>query len=278
MASAQSESADTSEGKVQERLRAAPALVGRDGELGELLAGLDDAACGAGRLFLLAGDPGIGKSRLAGEAAARARDRGFKVAWGRCWEAGGAPAYWPWVQALRALVRGVGREEVVLQLGAGAPFVAQIVAEVAEMLPAVGPPPPMGAEAARFRLFDAVAAFMRNAGAGQPLMVVLDDLHAADAPSILLLRFAARELGDARVLVLGAYRGMELDRGHPLAVALAELSREAATRHVPLSGLDEPGVARLIQEITGVVPREGVAAAVHRCTEGNPLFVAEVAR
>src|SRR5262249_61951724 len=93
-------------------------------------------------------------------------------------------------------------------------------------------PPPVAAEAARFRLFDAVAAFLRNAGAAQPLMLVLDDLHAADAPSILLLRFVARDLGDARVLVLGAYRPIELDRGHPLAVALAELSREPAARHL----------------------------------------------
>jgi len=253
-------------------------LVGRNGELAELLAGLDDAASGSGRLFLLAGDPGIGKSRLAGEAAARARHRGIKVAWGRCWEAGGAPAYWPWMQSLRACVRGVGGEELRSQLGAGAPFVAQIVAEVAEILPDVRPPPPTEAEAARFRLFDAVAAFLRNAAAGQPLMLVLDDLHAADAPSILLLRFVARELGDARVLVLGAYRDIELDRGHPLTVALAELSRESATRHVPLCGLDEAGVARLIQEITGVIPREGVVAAVRRYTEGNPLFVGEVAR
>ena len=229
-------------------------------------------------MFLLAGGPGIGKSRLAYEAAARARDRGIKVAWGRCWEAGGAPAYWPWIQALRACVRGLDGEQLRAHLGAGAPFVAQIVTEVAEILPDVRLPPPMEAEGARFRLFDAVAAFLRNAGAGQPLMLVLDDLHAADAPSILLLRFAARELGDARVLVLGAYRDIELDRGHPLTVALAELSREPATRHVPLSGLDEAGVARLIQEITGVVPREGVVAAVHRCTEGNPLFVGEVVR
>ncbi len=242
-------------------------MVGRDGELAELLAGLDDVVAGSGRLFLLAGDPGIGKSRLAHEAAARARDRGFKVAWGRCWEAGGAPAYWPWVQSLRACVRGVGGEELRAQLGAGAPLVAQIVAEVAEILPDVRPPPPAGAEADRFRLFDAVATFLRNAGAGQPLMLVLDDLHAADAPSILLLRFVARELGDARVLVLGAYRDVELDRGHPLTVALAELSREPAARHVPLSGLAEAAVARLVQEITGVIPRESLVAAVHRCTE-----------
>jgi tetratricopeptide (TPR) repeat protein len=182
------------------------------------------------------------------------------------------------VQALRAVVRGLDSEQLRSQLGAGAPFVAQLVAEVAEMLPDVRPPPPMEAEGARFGLFDAVAAFLRTAGAVQPLMVVLDDLHAADAPSILLLRFAARELGEARVLVLGAYRDMELDGGHPLAVALAELSREPATRHFPLSGLDEAGVARLIREVTGVVPREGVAAAVHRGTGGNPLFVGEVAR
>src|SRR5262249_58003873 len=83
-------------------------------------------------------------------------------------------------------------------------------------------PPPIEAEGGRFRLFDAVAAFLRNAGGMQPLMLVLDDLHAADAPSILLLRFVARELGDARVMVLGAYRDIELDRGHPLTVALAE--------------------------------------------------------
>src|SRR5262249_29386030 len=265
-------------GRARDRLRAAPVLVGRDGELAELLAGLDDAAGGTARLFLLAGDPGIGKSRLAREAAARARDRGIKVAWGRCWEAGGAPACLPWGAALGALVRGVGREDLRAQLGAGPPFVAQIVAELPEILPEVGPPPPMGAEAARFRLFDAVAVFLRNAGAGQPLMLVLDDLHAADAPSILLLRFVAPRLGEARVLVLGGYRDIQLDRGHPLTVALAELSREPATRHVPLSGLDEAGVARLVQEITGVVPRGTVVADVHRDTEGNRLFVGEVAR
>src|SRR5262249_57209703 len=141
-------------------------------ELAELRAGLDDVASGSGRLFLLAGNPGIGKSRLAGEAAARARDRGFKVTWGRCWEAGGAPAYWPWVQALRAVVRGLGSERLRAQLGAGAPFVAQIVAEVAEMLPDVRPPPPMEADGARFRLVAAVAAFLRNAGGGQPLVLL----------------------------------------------------------------------------------------------------------
>jgi eukaryotic-like serine/threonine-protein kinase len=263
---------------MQGRSRAAPVLVGRDDELGELLAGLDDAASGSGRLFLLAGDPGIGKTRLAYEAAARARDRGIKVAWGRCWEAGGAPAYWPWVQSLRACVRGFDSEQLRSHLAGSAPFVAQIVAEVAEVLPDVRPPPPMGAEGGRFCLFDAVATFLRNAAAEQPLMLLLDDLHAADAPSILLLRFVARELGDAHVLVLGAYRDIELDRDHPLTVALAELSREPAARHLRLLGLTEADVGRLIRQTAGVTLGESVVAAVHRCTEGNPLFVGEVIR
>jgi tetratricopeptide (TPR) repeat protein len=255
-----------------------PVLVGRDSELAELLARIDDAISGSGRLFLLAGDPGIGKSRLAYETAAHARDRGITVAWGRCWEAGGAPAYWPWVQVLRVCVRGLDSQDLRRYLGAGAPFVAQLGAGVAEILPDVRPPAPMGAEAGRFCLFDAVAAFLRNAAAGRPLMLVLDDLHAADAPSILLLRYVARELGDARVLVLGAYRDIELDRGHPLTVALAEVSREPATRHLRLSGLTEAGVGRLIQETAGVMPGDSVVAAVHRSTGGNPLFVGEVVR
>lgn len=97
-------------------------LVGRDRELAELLGGLDQAAAGQGRLFLLGGDPGIGKTRLADETAGQAQQRGFRVAWGQYWEAGGAPACWPWVQSLRALVRGLDREEMASQLGSGAGF------------------------------------------------------------------------------------------------------------------------------------------------------------
>ena len=253
-------------------------LVGREGELAELLAGLDDAVAGTGRLFLLAGDPGIGKSRVADEVAARARDLGIKVAWGRCWEAGGAPAYWPWVESLRACVHGLSSEELRAYLGAGAPFVAQIVPEVAEILPDVRPPPPMGTESSRFLLFDAVAAFLRNAGAVQPLILVLDDLHAADTPSILMLRFAARAVQDARVMVVGAYRDIELDRDHPLTVALAELSREPAARYLRLPGLTEAGVGRLIRQTAAVMPGKAVVAAIYQCTEGNPLFVGEVVR
>ncbi len=258
--------------------RAAPVFVGREREMALLLAGVEDAMSGMGHLFLLAGEPGIGKSRLAYETASRAGERGVRVAWGRCWEAGGAPAYWPWVQSLRSYLRDADPELLRSQLGAGASLVTQILPEVAEALPDVPAPPPLEGEAGRFRLFDAVATFLRHAAENQPIMLVLDDLHAADTPSLLLLQFVTRELPDARVLILGAYRNVELGRDHPLTFALAELSREQATRHLPLFGLGAADVGRLIQGTVGITPTERLLVTIHRETEGNPLFVSEVVR
>src|SRR5919201_902741 len=108
-------------------------FVGRERELAELSAGLDDALAGRGRLFLLVGEPGIGKSRLADEFASRAKQRGANVLWGRCWEAGGASAYWPWVQALRSLVRAKDPEALRMLLGDRAPDLAQLLPELADL-------------------------------------------------------------------------------------------------------------------------------------------------
>src|SRR5262249_33031295 len=130
-------------------------FVGRERELAELKAGIGDALEGRGRLFLIAGEPGIGKSRLTDELAELARDRGRRVLWGRCWEAGGAPTYWPWVQALRAHVREQTADELREQLGASAAELAQILPEVRHSLGEVPEPSPLDPEGARFRLFDA---------------------------------------------------------------------------------------------------------------------------
>src|SRR6266516_2781422 len=104
--------------------RTAGVFVGRERELRELEAGLEDALSGRGRLFLIGGEPGIGKSRLADELATLAKERGARVLWGRCWEAGGAPAYWPWIQALRAYVREQHPDTLLVQFGSRAPDIA----------------------------------------------------------------------------------------------------------------------------------------------------------
>ena len=170
------------------------------------MTGLDDAFAGRGRLFLVAGEPGIGKSRLAEELVTQARARGARILVGRCWEAGGAPAYWPWVQSLRGYIGERDSESLREQLGAGARDVAQFLPELRELLPDLPEPPSLDPEAARFRLFDAVASFLTRAAEARPIVLVLDDLHAADEPSLLLLQFLVRGIGDSRLLVIGAYR------------------------------------------------------------------------
>ncbi len=258
--------------------RAGSVFVGRERELAELVAGLDDALEGHGHLYLLAGEPGIGKSRLAAELATIAGQRGVMLLWGRCWEAGGAPAYWPWVQSIRSYVREADPESLRTQLAGGAPEVAQMIPEVRDLFEELPAPPSLDPEGARFRLFDQATTFLRNASASTPLMFVLEDLHAADEPSLLLLRFLARELGRARILVIGTYRDVEVGKGTPLESALGELIGEPTTRQILLRGLDLSEVRRYIEATSVSEPSEALVAAVHDGTEGNPLFVGEVVR
>jgi DNA-binding SARP family transcriptional activator len=252
-------------------------FVGRERELAVLTAALDDACAGRGRLALLVGEPGIGKSRLGDELLAHARGRGALVLVGRCWEAGGAPAYWPWVQSLRSYVRE--RDSTVLQaeLGAGAADLARIIPELRERFPDLADPPGLDPEEARFRLFDAVAQFLHNASESRPLVLALDDLHAADAPSLLLLRFLARDLGSMRVLIVVAFRDVDPMPGEPLTEMIGEVSREPVTRHLKLAGLTESDVERYVKlSASEIAP--GLVATLHAQTEGNPLFVSETVR
>ena len=254
------------------------AFVGRVPELAELMAGLDDAFAGRGRLFLVVGEPGMGKSRLAEEVMRHARARGARVLVGRCWEAGGAPAYWPWVQALRAAVRDTDSAALLAHLGAGAAQLTQIVPELRQRFPDLPEPPALESEVARFRLFDATAEFLGNISRAPPTVLVLDDLHAADAPSLLLLRFLARELRSTHILLLAAYRDVDPIPGRPLTETLAEVAREPVTRRVSLGGLSEREVAQYVKLTASQIASTPLVAAVHQETEGNPLFVGEIVR
>src|SRR5438128_2640377 len=212
-------------------------FVGRGREIGERRAAVEDVGGGRGRLVLLVGEPGIGKTRMASEIATYARMRGCQVLWGRAVESGGAPAYWPWVQVIRAYMHERDPQNAIAEMGSGAADIAQVVSDVRARLHDLAAPPSLEPEQARFRLFDSVTTFLKTAARRRPLVLVLDDLHWADKPSLLLLQFLAREMESSRLLVIGTYRDLELGRGHPLFQALGALARETVTRRVELRGL-----------------------------------------
>jgi predicted ATPase len=138
--------------------------------------------------------------------------------------------------------------------------------------------PAAESDGARFRLFEAVSGFLRRATGERPLVLVLDDLHAADEPSLLLLRFVARENAGTRLLVVCAYRDVDPTLRDPLAPALADILREPHARQIAMTGLLEDDVGRYVERSAGVQPAPGLARAIHAETDGNPLFVVEVVR
>ena len=154
-------------------------FVGRQHELGEIHGVVSDARAGRGAVLFLSGEPGIGKTRLADEAAAYAASRGMRVYRGRCFEDGGAPAYWPWIQILSGVIADGGSH-----------YSHTLPAEIVRMLPelaAEAPKPEAGdTELLRFRLFDAVSRLWRESASTKPIMLVLDDLHDADVASLQL--------------------------------------------------------------------------------------------
>ncbi len=253
-------------------------FVGREAEVERGRAVCDEAFAGQPRVLLLVGEPGIGKTRISEELTTYARLRGARVFWGRCHEGEGAPPFWPWVQIVRSFVQASEPEALRRAFGFGAADIAGLVSEVRQALPDLQEPAKLDPEQTRFRLFDALVGFLRNAARETPLVLVLDDLHWSDKPSLLLLEFLARELGPARLLVIATYRDVELRRQHPLSETLAELTRLHLDERVLLRGLTEADVARFIEQSANIDPPEGLVAAIHRETEGNPFFVHEVVR
>jgi DNA-binding winged helix-turn-helix (wHTH) protein len=253
----------------------APPFVGHAPAMERLRAALEGALAGRGRTVLLAGEPGIGKTRTAEELAAEARRRHAMVLIGRATEGDGAPAFWPWVQILRASLARSGARH------AGTPAATEIAAVLGELQGSgerAGHPSAREAEQARFRLFDRLTAAMGQLAERQGLVVVLDDLHWADEATLGLVAFLARDLSERRLLLLATYRDVDVHRGHPLGTLLGRLAREPSCERVALRGFASDDTARLIAGVAGAPPSAAVAAAVHDMTEGNPFFIQEVVR
>ena len=260
-----------------DRQRSHNVFVGREGELAELRAGLEDASAGHGRLFLLSGEPGIGKTRLAEEISSDASARGMRVVWGRCWEGGGAPAYWPFIQILRSCVDERDSEKLKTLVGSGAGEIARLIPEIKLSLPSLEEAKAApDSESARFRLFDAVATLLKNVARGEPLLIVVDDLHDADQPSLQVLRFVARETKNARILIVGTYRDTEVRQSPELGKQIGDLIREGRT--VSVAGLSQAEIGEFIERSSAKKADDKLVADLYHATDGNPLFVDGVVR
>ena len=243
-----------------------------------LTAALDDSLAGRGRVVMLAGEPGIGKTRIAEELAGLAEQRGARVLWGWCYEQEGAPPYWPWVQPVRSYINATDPELLRVQMGPGAADIAEVIPEVRNQLPDLEPPPALDPNQARFRLFDSIAALFKSASQAQPLMLVLEDLHWADQASLLLLEFLARQISEISLLVVGTYRDAEVSSEHPLFGTLAHLSRNPSFHRQILDGLAPSDVEEFILAANASDPSQELVDAVYAHTEGNPFFMTEVIR
>lgn len=256
--------------------RSTPSIwLGRSREMSELEAALDDVMRGQGGVFLFVGEPGIGKTRLAHEVGRSAASRGASVHWGRAWEAGGAPSYWPFVQILRSIARELEVEALRASLGPRGRDLAPLIPEWGTHALEVGRQAD-DSPRDRFHLFDAVSAFLHAAAAQVPLVLVLDDLHAADPSTLLLLTFLVRDRRPAPLLLVGTYRDAEARLSAETRSALVQVAREANV--LPLRRLDRAEVAEYLAAASGEKPASDRVDAIHRQTEGNPLFLRELLR
>lgn len=248
-------------------------FVGRGSELERMLATWQTTLDSGTRAVLIAGEPGVGKTRLAGEWSRRAYELGAVVLYGRCDEDLGAP-YQPFAEALRSLVPCLGADR--LRRLRGAESLLPLVPGLIDALPDLAVPTRADADTERYALFDAVVGLLAAVSADAPVVLVLDDLHWAAKPTLLLLRHVLRFGEHGRVHIVGTYRSTDLDRSHPLAAMLADLNRDGSADRITLGGLGE-------DDVTAYVAGAGydddeLARALAAVTGGNPFFLIEALR
>jgi len=253
-------------------------FVGRENELRQLQNTFNGAMSGQGALTMVVGEPGIGKTALCEQLSTYVTLRGGMTLWGHCYEEGSLSLpYLAFIEAMRSYVLDREPDELKKELGSGATDVARIVSEIREKLH-VEPRDSQNPEEDRYRLMQAVTSFLKNASMVKPMLVILEDLHDADKGTLEMLSYVSRNLSSTRLLLIGTYRDVEVDRNHPLSAALAELRRVSSFGRVLLRGLNIDEVKRMLGSLTQENIPVGLAEAVHRQTEGNPLFVQEVVR
>ena len=268
MASRESKASSTSRAEL---------FVDRQAELALISRRLDEARAGQGSFIAISGEPGIGKTRLAQAAASVGRKKGFTVFWGQCHDGQYIPPYWPWKQILRDLLNLLpSRSSHQGKAIAGA--LSEIVSDVSQ--------PPAGqkaetklmGDAARLAILESVTALLRLASEKRPLLLVLDNLHCADVPSLQLLQIVSQEMSGYRLVIIGSHRESPAEAGSTLRETIGSLAGQSFFEGILLSGWDLASVADCLEACGIANPSSPLVQAVHDRTEGNPLFVREVAR
>ena len=251
-------------------------FVGREAEIDALRGLLDESSTGLGRFVMLGGEAGVGKTRLAEEAAREARSRGFRVWRGQCSGTEGAPPYLPFIEVLRQYIEERPDDVLIDELGDVATEIAKLVPEVAKRIPLRGEMIPLPPEQDRYRLLEAVRGLLESLAKRRPMLLVIEDVHSIDGASCLLLRHLAPSLSSAPVMILVTAREDEVTQAHPLSEAIAEFSRLQAYGHVTLGGLSVEDVEEVLSSIGAGGPPTELAQAIYRETEGNAFFVTEL--
>jgi tetratricopeptide (TPR) repeat protein len=251
-------------------------FVGRLDEMGKLRRRLEALARGEGCVVLLTGEPGIGKSRLAEELAARARADEIVILQGRCHEGEGLRPYHAFAQAIDDYAHVADRSELQQDLGNHLATLGGLVPALREDFPGTSEPPELSPDEERARLFDAVDQFFATLAARAPVIIVLDDLHWADAGTCAMLRHVARSTERSGFLILGILRDAEVDADHPLQQVLASLPRETGYDAIALGGLASREITELIAAVVNDTPPPRISDVIGRETNGNPYFIREV--
>jgi tetratricopeptide (TPR) repeat protein len=279
MAAAPSFASQPSAADFVQPLRSTTAFVGREKERELLRRCLQEVTSGQGRIVIIAGPPGIGKTRTAREAGDEARQQGFVALAGNCYDREDSVPFVPFVEALEVvLARAPGAAAIREILGDQAAELSRLLPQVRRLLPDLPMPMQASPEQSRRMLFNAVVELVGRQSALNPLLLLLEDLHWADEGTLSLLVHLARAISTLPVMIIATHRNDEIDMKPPLTKALDELMRLGVVEEIPLDGLAEPDVAKMIELLSGHEPSPALVDLIYSNTDGNPLFVQELIR
>ncbi|MBY0508482.1 MAG: protein kinase [Bryobacteraceae bacterium] len=253
-------------------------LIGREAERAELLQRLQEAMAGRGAMVMIGGEPGVGKTHLIHSVLDEARHRGAYANIGHCYEMEGSPPYVPFIEMLERTSQTAPKTTWRAALGDSAPEIARLMPELRRMYSDIPPAIELPPEQQRRYLFNAFREYLERAARNTPIVLVFEDLHWADEPTLLLMQHVAQILSATPLLLIGTYRDVDLEVNRPFAKTLEAMLRQKQATRISLRRLGVDGVEAMLAAMSGQTPPPSLARVVFAETEGNPFFVEEIFR